>query len=202
MEYIDFPMIDKFNAIGGAFVLVVTYFFGEHWYLFAAYLVLNILDYVTGMAKGSLTHSISSRTGRKGIIKKFLNWVILIIGFGMSPVLNDLGNVIGADVTMISPLIGYYLLSMMIVNEATSILENLVEMGVPVPPFFIKALLAAGKLITAPAQAVARSFDGSLDIDPNKDDDDVQVHLDTPKEKLVEKDVVTLKIHTIHENEE
>lgn len=201
MEYIDFPMIDKFNAVGGAFVLVVTYFFGEHWYLFAAYLVLNILDYVTGMAKGTLAHAISSRAGMKGIVKKLMSWVMLIVGFGLTPILNGLGDAIGADVSAISPLIGYYLLATMIVNEVTSIFENLVEMGVQVPSFLIKSLKVAGKLITAPAQTVVNGFDGSLDIDPGGDEEDVRVHLDTPKEKLIEKDVVTLKIHTIHDEE-
>lgn len=200
MEYIDFPMIDKFNAIGGAFVLVVTYFFGDHWYLFAAYLTLNFFDYITGMAKGSMLHEISSRAGMRGIIKKFWNWVMLAIGFGMAPLLNELGGVIGADVSAISPLIGYYLLSALIVNEVTSIMENLVELGIKVPSVLTSMLSLAGKALSAPVQ-ILDGLDGHLDIDPEKDEEEYHVHLDTPKEKLVDKDVVSLKIHTIRENE-
>lgn len=201
MEYVDFPVIDKFNAAGGVVVLIATYIFGEHWYLFIAYMLLNLFDYITGMAKGIVLQRISSSAGRRGIIKKLMNWVVLAIAFGMTPVLNTIGTVIGADVSAFSPLIGYYVLSTLIVNEATSILENLVQMGVPVPDFFVKLLAVAGKVLTTPGEVLGDKLDGRLDVhmNTNENEKDYQVHIDTPKETLIDQDIVTLKINTIHD---
>ncbi len=41
-------IIDTYNAIVGAAVALLTAVFGAYWYLFAAYLLLNILDWLSG----------------------------------------------------------------------------------------------------------------------------------------------------------
>lgn len=197
MEYTDFPMFDKFDAVGGAIVLILSYIFGDHWQLFAAYLALNFLDYMTGMAKSRILSSINSRVGLHGIVKKFMNWVMIAIGFGFAPLLNTLGDVIGADISFFSPLIGYYLLSTLIVNEATSILENLIQMGVEVPDFFVKLLSAAGKTLVAPGEALSKALDGKLVVNSEKNANTYEVHLDIPLEDLTGQDTVTLKIDTV-----
>ena len=40
--------IDRYNAVVGAVVVVLSAIFGAYWYLFAGYLLLNILDWLTG----------------------------------------------------------------------------------------------------------------------------------------------------------
>lgn len=44
-------------------------------------------------------------------------------------------------------MIGWFTLAMLLVNEARSILENLVECGYNVPEFLIKGLAVAQKLL-------------------------------------------------------
>lgn len=46
-------------------------------------------------------------------------------------------------------LLGWWVLASLIVNEARSILENLVEMGYDVPDFLVKGLAVTQKLIEA-----------------------------------------------------
>ena len=36
------PFIDGYNAVTGAIVAVLSYILGEHWILFAAFLLLNV----------------------------------------------------------------------------------------------------------------------------------------------------------------
>ena len=43
--------IDRYNAAVGAAVAVFTALFGVYWYLFAGYLILNVLDWLTGWYK-------------------------------------------------------------------------------------------------------------------------------------------------------
>ena len=55
---------------------------------------------------------------------------------------------LGIDLSFLH-LIGWWVLAMLIVNEARSILENLVEMGYKVPEMLIKGLAVTEKLIEA-----------------------------------------------------
>lgn len=50
-------VIDTYNAILGAAVAVLSYILGEHWILFALFLGLNIIDWLTGWIKAKITGS-------------------------------------------------------------------------------------------------------------------------------------------------
>ena len=52
-------------------------------------------------------------------------------------------------VNVVMLLLGWWVLASLIVNEARSILENLVEMGYDVPDFLVKGLAVTQKLIEA-----------------------------------------------------
>lgn len=45
MNYAE-AIIDGYNAIAGAIVAVLSYILGEHWILFAAFLLLNVADWI------------------------------------------------------------------------------------------------------------------------------------------------------------
>ena len=44
MNYAE-PIIDAYNAICGTVIAVLSYILGDHWILFLAFLVLNVVDY-------------------------------------------------------------------------------------------------------------------------------------------------------------
>lgn len=202
MELLDLSVADKFNAIGGVIVVTATYIFGEHWVLFAAFLALNVLDYVTGIIKAKVKNAESSSAGLKGIFKKLGYWVAIAVAFGLAPVLNELGEIIGTDLSPFSPVIGWYILAVFAINEARSVLENLVESGVPVPQALIKGMAVTQKLTSGFANKVVEGLDGCLNIDKKAEDKDkYKVDITTAPEDLEKKDVVTLKIRTVDEED-
>lgn len=133
---------DKANLIGAAIVSGLTYVFGVHWPVFALFLALNIVDYIYGLMKARATDTLSSAKGAKGVAKKFSYWVIIALAFGVSVVLIDLGTVIGIDIGFLQ-LIGWFTLAVYILNELTSIVENMVALGVDVPDILVRGLAAA-----------------------------------------------------------
>lgn len=199
MELIDLSVADKFNAIGGTIVLIATYIFGEHWVLFAAFLALNVLDYITGVIKSKIKNTESSSAGLKGILKKFSYWICITIGFGLVPILNELGSIMGTDLSSFSPVFGWYLLAVFAINEVRSVLENLVECGVAVPAVLVKGMAITQKLIEAQEKVVA-AIDGDLKIDKNAEEK-YKVDITTEPEELEKKDVVTLRIRTVDEED-
>ena len=61
---------DTYNAVIGGAVTVLSAQFGVYWYLFAGYLLLNVLDWLTGWYKSRRLGKEFSKTGLKGILKK------------------------------------------------------------------------------------------------------------------------------------
>lgn len=140
---------DKYNAIAGGVVAVLSAVFGAYWYVFVAFLVLNVVDWITGWVKANRKKEESSKVGAIGAIKKLGYWAIVLVAFTISGVFVHFGyDMLGIDLSFLH-LIGWWVLAMLIVNEARSILENLVEMGYNVPEILIRGLAVTEKLIAA-----------------------------------------------------
>ena len=137
-------IMDKINMAWGFMVAVFSTIFGEHWYLFAAFLILNVADYITGIIKAKLSNTENSCKGLKGIVKKVGYWGVVSISFFIAFYFADTGEMIGIDLGF-TTLIGWFTLATFIINEIRSILENLVAIGVDVPPFLIKGLAVASE---------------------------------------------------------
>ena len=139
--------IDKYNAAVGTAVAILTAVFGAYWYLFLGCLVLNVLDWLTGWNRAVKLQQSSSDKGLKGIIKKTGYWVIITVAFLIPSLIIGVGrDILHVDLGFMTAL-GWLTLTMLIVNEARSILENLVETGYEVPEFLIKGLDVAAKLV-------------------------------------------------------
>ena len=73
---------DKINMIYGAVAAVGVAIFGKYWFLFAGFLILNLVDYVTGYCKARFYNkNESSAVGAKGIFKKVWYWIVIGIAF-------------------------------------------------------------------------------------------------------------------------
>ncbi len=138
--------MNKANLAWGAVVAVLTAIFGKYWFLFAGFLMLNVLDYASGTYRDWLKGMLSSATGAKGIVKKVWYWVVIGIAFYVSYAFGQLGDIIGYNLTWLM-WIGWFTLACYMVNELRSLVENLVEIGVNVPDILIKGLDITEKLI-------------------------------------------------------
>ncbi len=139
-------MLNKTNIILSAFVTFLAGIFGKFWFLFAALLILNLIDYITGWAKAYLTHTENSNKGFRGICKKTGCWVVIGVAFFCAISFREMGHILGIDLAFCE-LAGWFCLATFIINEIRSILENLVVIGVDVPSFLIKGLKVASEKI-------------------------------------------------------
>lgn len=82
-----------FNKISTTISVISTTFtsiFGIEWILFMGYLILNIVDYLTGTLKAKIKKVESSNKGLIGIIKKICYWVLIGVSFLISYLLMQL----------------------------------------------------------------------------------------------------------------
>ncbi len=139
--------LDKVNMIYGLIATIGVALFGKYWFLFAGFLILNVIDYATGYCKARFyKKNESSAIGAKGIVKKVWYWVVIGLAFFISTCFVYMGETIGVDLSFVQ-LFGWFTLATYLINEIRSILENLVEMNVKVPQFLIAGLDITQKLL-------------------------------------------------------
>ena len=151
-------MLDKVDFGWGAVAAVLAGIFGEYWILPAGLLALNVVDYATGTIKAHKFKRSSSVAGANGIIRKVAIWIVIALAFYAAFAISMIGDIFGYNLRFALSF-GWLTLSMYLVNEMRSILENLVEMEVEVPTFLIKGLDITKKLIEARAKEQEEAFE-------------------------------------------
>ena len=134
--------LDRCNAAYGAAVTILMAILGPYWYIFAGYLLCNVLDWLTGWYKARKLGRESSKTGLKGILKKLGYWVIILVSFLMPKLFIGLGHdILGLNLDFLL-FLGWFTLAC------------LLECGYNVPAFLIKGLAVTEKLINAETEKV------------------------------------------------
>lgn len=98
----------------------------------------NLIDYATGLAAAKYRQDggISSYKSIRGIFKKVGMWLLVIVGSFMDVLIQYAVECVGLGLTVpfvVATLVAVWL----VVNEIISILENLIDIGVNMPPFLM-----------------------------------------------------------------
>ncbi len=137
---------NNINCTVGAVITALTAVFGWQWVLFASYLLLNFIDWITGWIKAKYKNEESSKKGLKGILKKSCYWILIAVSFLFSYLITRVGTIINVNLEFVM-LFGWFTLACMLINESRSIIENLVELDIEVPGFLKKGLRVTQDLI-------------------------------------------------------
>ncbi|MDK0560886.1 phage holin family protein [Clostridium perfringens] len=105
-------------AIGTGF----TWLFGAWDTPLVVLIVFMTLDYITGFTRGYINKELSSDVGLKGIARKCVIFVVLIVAVMLDRLMNT-GN------WLFRSLVCYFYIA----NEGLSLLENSAALGVPIP---------------------------------------------------------------------
>ncbi len=97
----------------------------------------NLVDYITGLlAAPYRTETVNSYKGIRGIIKKVCMWLLVLIGAWVDILINYAVECAGFAIT-IPFIIATVVAVWLVVNEIISILENMIDIGVKMPPFLL-----------------------------------------------------------------
>ena len=98
----------------------------------------NIMDYITGLAAAHRRNQkVSSYVGVLGIAKKVCMWLLIAVGAVVDWLLLYCGANLGFEIHL--PMLAASLVAVwLIINEIISILENIRDIGVPLPGFLTK----------------------------------------------------------------
>ena len=146
------------NSIFSAIIVGISELFSGQRVLFFGYLILNVVDFITGTIKARITKTESSSKGLTGIIKKVGYWILILITFLASYMLSNLGDLININIEFVV-LFGWFTLGCLIINEFRSILENLSELGIKLPDFLIKGLEVIHHIIDKKTEEIDKQKD-------------------------------------------
>ena len=118
-----------FNGIVALIATFFTYLFGSWDLALQVLIVFMILDYGTGVLYAYLTNQLNSEVGFKGLVKKCMILVVLIIGV-------MLDRIVGNGTWVFRTLVAYFYIA----NEGISLLENVGNIGIPIPNKMRQAL--------------------------------------------------------------
>ncbi len=111
-----------FNSIVAIVATFLTYIFGGWDAALSILIIFMVLDYLTGVIYAYTVKSLNSEVGFKGLIKKCMILVVLIIGV-------MLDRMLGNGTWVFRTLVCYFYIA----NEGVSLLENISNLGVPIP---------------------------------------------------------------------
>lgn len=124
-------MLKNFNSIKlllSSGLTGIIYLLGGYDVALQVFLVVMLLDYITGILSAIYNKSLSSKVGLKGILKKVSYLCVVALGF-------EIDNLTGSS-GVVRNLIVYFFVG----NDGLSIIENLAEMNVALPKKLIDVL--------------------------------------------------------------
>ena len=116
------------NDIASVILTTFVYLVGGFDIALQSLLIVIVIDYLTGIASAVYNKKLNSKTGLKGIIKKFCYLLVV----ALSVVIDNLTGQSG----LIRTLVIYFFVA----NDGLSIIENMAEMGVKLPQKLIDSL--------------------------------------------------------------
>lgn len=102
-------------------------------------LVVMCIDYITGLAGAYITKQLNSHIGIIGIIKKIAYLGLVAVGMVTDYIIYSALAQLGVSIEL-GYCVGMVIVIWLIINELISILENLAEIGVPLPAFITKLI--------------------------------------------------------------
>ena len=97
----------------------------------------NVIDYVTGITSACVRkEQVSSYKGILGIAKKVFMYLLIVVGVFIDLMLQYMFKNLNIPISL-PFIVGCIVACWLVLNEMLSILENLNEIGVPMPPFLM-----------------------------------------------------------------
>lgn len=130
--------------IGAVFMTWFNQYYSTIVPLFICLIIVMAIDYITGVTSAFMQNNLNSKIGLHGILKKTGNIAAIVVGACLDYFLLYVGSYYGVELNMPFCIL---IASFLLVNEFISILENLDQMGINLPPIVKKMLEKISKTI-------------------------------------------------------
>ncbi|HHV32263.1 MAG TPA: phage holin family protein [Clostridiales bacterium] len=145
--------MDKVKAVFIAIFTVLSAWFGILAVPVIVLVLFNIADYITGiLAAKYRNQAISSYRGFRGIAKKICMWLLVGVGAAIDWLLTYSAEQAGINFHF-GYVVACFVAVWLICNEIISILENVNDIGAPMPAFLMQIVKNLKKKVEDSAEA-------------------------------------------------
>jgi toxin secretion/phage lysis holin len=123
-------VLNHFKYAVAAIGTGITWLLGNWDTALVVLIIFMVLDYMTGLLRAYVNKEVSSDVGLKGIARKAVIFVVLIVAVMLDRLLNT-------SIWVFRTLICYFYIA----NEGISLLENCAGLGLPIPEKIKDALV-------------------------------------------------------------
>lgn len=124
----------EFSSIFATLATIFTFLFGAWDIALIVLIIFMSLDYVTGLLRAYINKEVSSNIGLKGIARKGVILIVLIVAVLLDRLLNT-------GTWVFRTLVCFFYIA----NEGISLLENCAGLGLKLPPQLLDALVQLGE---------------------------------------------------------
>lgn len=162
--------MDKAKIAIAGFFAVVSSWLGTLAIPVYILVACNLIDYATGITAACVQkEEVSSYKSIVGIAKKVFMYLLIVIGVFVDTMLQYMFNSLGVPISL-PFVVGCIVACWLVLNEILSILENMNDIGVPMPPFLMPLVERLKKTAEKKGEDVKDSI-GSEKKEENKRDD-------------------------------
>lgn len=130
--------------------------------------LLNIIDYFTALAAAPYRgQKRNSSAGIKGIVKKVCMWMLVVLGAVMDWLVLHITQTLGFSLPF-EFIIAFAVAVWLICNEIISILENIGDTGISLPPFLSRMVLWVQQVTEEKANKAAEALEKMKGDKPNE----------------------------------
>ena len=117
--------------------------------------IVMVVDYISGMVRSWVNGELSSRVGILGIVKKISYLLAVVVAIVTDWIVQTAAGQLGVDFG------GFFYFGLLVtiwlvLNECISILENISELGVPLPSFLMTMIQKLKKTAETKGDEVAK----------------------------------------------
>ena len=129
--------MNRFKAVFTTIFSALTSFIGVLTIPVLIMVTCNVIDYITGLVASRYRNEpINSYKSFRGIAKKICMWLLVVVGALVDQLILYAGNTVGIKLPF-TFLIACVVAIWIVCNEMISILENVKDIGVKLPPFLL-----------------------------------------------------------------
>lgn len=146
---------EVFKGVIAAALAAVGAYFRALLFPVAVLALVMVADYLSGMARAWIKNELSSKVGVIGLVKKVCYLFGIAVAVVADWVIQTAAGQAGIELQSVY-VFGLLVTIWLILNECISILENISEIGVPLPPFLMSLVNKLKKTTEAKGDEVTK----------------------------------------------
>lgn len=150
-------VLERFKAIGTVVASTITFALGGYDSVLALLIMLVVVDFISGVVYAIMKKNLNSTEMRNGIMRKIFTFLVIAVAYRVDICIMDINGAV-PELFGVKVSIRTFFIIYSCIEECISLLENMANIGVPVPKWLRTVLLQVSDCTNKSAPREVISF--------------------------------------------